>query len=178
MVNGNRPTTFAGLCRRCILRILIALLFCAVMYTTFVTDFKKPVFQNIISAVLLGVFVFVHYGGLWDMGQIDGSRFKYGAGKKNLLLGLYASLVAAAFYLVLNLILAYSYYKTNSNIIVLFNLINSPVFFICRYLDLTRLGFGVLASAVLPAVIAVTGGVAYVLGFKDISLIMKAVYKK
>ena len=150
-MKGTSEMTFGQMCYRCFGRAILALLFCVLMFSSFIADFTADWAKSLLSFIFFCVLYGVHYGGIWSMGEDDGTHYRVQHTKKKLWLGLAASAVTAVPFAAVNLWLAYQCYSTEKNLIWVFNLINSPVFFINKYLDLKVLSDGLIASAVLRA---------------------------
>lgn len=160
------------------LRMLVADIFCIVIYMTLALDFGQNVFPVILSLVLLALYIAIGYSATWYTGNEDVFLVERGELKKNIFEGAKISILAAVPVLIINLGCA-ALYQNNDFFGGLFNILNPQLMFFNKsrwFADAPK--YLMLVALIKPAVMVLSGTVGYIAGFFKISLMKIIMYRK
>lgn len=146
--------------------------------------------KQTVSAVLSQIFGLVMitgilYGSMWDIGNKDISAVKFARTTENKLRGLYIGMIACIPSLAVYILLVLSYAQVFSpKFLSTYRLLNSHFHGIISWVYggaeiATQLNFGqLLLLFALVLYLPLLSCIAYYLGYKDVKLVEKAVFKK
>lgn len=146
------------------------------------------IFTGIMSVI---IYFFIISGPTWKLGNGDLNRVKFGRIKEDKLRGLKAGLIASVPIFIMNLLLILAKAELFPNFYVAYKLLNSHLFNIIGFIDGTFLGVkntaylqyvswaSIIVTCVLSTIITpLFCHINYMLGYKDIILSDRIIYKK
>lgn len=161
-----------------------------------ITSFCMLAFGNIlVLQIIMGlisvlIYFFIISGPTWKLGNGDLNKVKYKKMEEDKLRGLKIGLIASIPIFVMNLLLLLAKAELFPNFYVAYKLLNSPLFNILGIIDGTFLGVentaylsyvswgSIIAECILTSVITpLFCHINYTLGYKDIILSDKIIYK-
>ena len=157
---------------------LIALLFCVILFATFLTDLDSIYWQAGISLICGLLFFLIVFSAMNNFGMEDGNLVRFYQFPNRPVRGIIACIIAVAPYLGFNLWFALSYVPgTESGMKVIFNLINSPVFFVNVFTKLETPFTTWIGALLMPVIMLALTIPAYIYGVKGSFLLDKLLFR-
>lgn len=168
----------------------MGVLVCLIMFLSIGALLDHPAWQLLAATLGLLVYLMLFGAPAWQLGNQDHNRVKFGRREEDLLRGVKIAAITSIpmFLLGIALILAkaellpnfYPIYKLlNGNVLAFINLIDGTMLEKVQSAYLTEVSWGAIIGAVcfnfIPMLV---GGIHYVLGYKDILIMDKIIYKK
>lgn len=158
---------------------LMALIFCDVLFVTFLTDLESDVWKIAVSLLTGALYFLIVYSAMNKFGIDDGNLVQFHHLPLHPARGVPACLIAALPYLAFNLWFASAYIPPEaSNLKVLFNLVNSPLYWLTLLIPLDTTAHVWLVSLCLPILLVVITAIGYAFGRKGVSLLDKILYRR
>jgi len=157
---------------------LIALLFCVILFATFLTDMESIYWQAGISLVCGLLFFLIVFSAINNFGMEDGNLVRFYQFPNRPMRGILACIIAAAPYWVFNLYFVLNYVPgSESGLRVVFNLINSPVFFINVFTKLDTPLSAWIGALLMPVIMLALTIPGYLYGVKGSFLLDKLLFR-
>lgn len=163
---------------------------CLMIYLSFGAIVDHPAWQIFAGTLSFLVYMMLMGAPGWQLGSQDHNRVKFGRRSEDLFRGFKVGAIACIplFLLGIALILAkaeflpnfYPIYKLcNGYVLPFINLIDGTMLDGVQSMYLTEVSWGAIIGVVcLSLVPVIIGGVHYILGYKDILVMDKIIYKK
>lgn len=159
-------------------RLLIALIFCAVLFSSFLGDIDSIVWRAIVGLITGLIFFVVAYTSMNGYGTGDGNQVRFQQAPRRLTRGLWSSLISAIPFLLVNLWFALTYVPpAASNLKVVFNLANCPVYAVTVFTGLENSAAIWFNVFLMPVLVTAAGFAGYYFGDRGISVMERLLYR-
>lgn len=168
---------------------ILAVLVGLILSFSFVGLVDYPVAYLIVGIFTVFVYIILTSGGAWKLGQDDLNKVKFNRRKKDIYRGFKIGLVECVPLFILSLLLVLSKVNIMPNFYVIYKILNGHIIIFLNFIDGTFKGIetaniqnvswgAIIVIVFLSFIPAVVSGVNYILGYNDIVLMEKLIYKK